>query len=166
MKNYLLILFVWLAYFPGSLMGQTDAFPSDQGQINPIEDPMQPQRHQDPNIMHDHIDKDADNFQAKFFNMLLVLGLLIGFMILASWMLKRMTRVRVEQLNTASDIKILETRHLSPKSTIYLLDVMGQGLVIAETPTNVSHLATIPLQEPEPTPSAPTAKPKFDVDRI
>lgn len=90
---------------------------------------------------------EPDNFQAKFMNMLFLLSLIIVFMLFASWMLKRLTRSRTEQINSASSIKVLETRYLSPRSTVYLIDVMGQGLIIAESHTGVTHLATIPLGE-------------------
>lgn len=164
MNSYLLIFFIWFASFQYPLMGQTGAFPSDSNPTEAIEAPFSPTE-EDFFKAKDHIDKEADNFTSKFFNMLFVLTLLIGFMILASWMLKRMARSRVDQLNTASEIKVLETRHLSPKATIYLLDVMGQGLVIAESHIGISHLTTISLRETEADqPPLTSPKTKFSID--
>jgi flagellar protein FliO/FliZ len=91
----------------------------------------------DPNL------EETDGFQSKFMHMLFLLGLLISFMLFASWMLKRMTKSRVTQLNQASSIKLLETRYLSPKSTIYLIDVKGQSLLIGESASGLTHLATL-----------------------
>lgn len=85
----------------------------------------------------------ADNFQGKFMNMILILVLLIGFMILASWSLKRMMKSRLTQINQNSLIKVLETRQLSPKSTLYLVDIEGKTFLIGESPSSLSHLATL-----------------------
>lgn len=90
---------------------------------------------------------EKDSFQAKFLNMLIILALLIGFMILASMMLKRMMKTRVSHLNHASLIKVVETRHLSPKATLYLVEVQDQMLLVAESPTSLNHLASFPTVE-------------------
>lgn len=92
-----------------------------------------------------HLERESDTFQVKFFNMLFILILLIGFMMLASWALKRMMKTKMTQLNTANSIKILETRYLSPRATLYLLEVQDQVFLIAESPTSVTYLAKIPL---------------------
>lgn len=87
--------------------------------------------------------QEPDNFQGKFMKMLFILALLIGFMILASMMLKRMTRNRITQMNSQSLIKVLETRYLSPRSTLYLIDIEGKEILIAESHSGVSHIANI-----------------------
>jgi flagellar biogenesis protein FliO len=84
--------------------------------------------------------KTTDSFQAKFLNMLLVLGLLVGFMVLASWSLKRMMKSRVTLLNNKSFIQILETRSLSPRSTLYLIELENKQLLLAETASAVTCL--------------------------
>lgn len=99
-----------------------------------------------PDTWPENITHEADSFQTKFFNMLFILGLLIGFMILASWALKRMMKSKMTQLNTASSIKVLETRYLSPRATLYLVEIQDQSFLIAESPTNVTYLATLPAQ--------------------
>lgn len=96
-----------------------------------------------PNTWPNHLEKESDSFQAKFFHMLMILGLLIGFMLLASWALKRMMRTKMTQLNTGSTIKILETRYLSPRATLYLIEAQDQTFLIGESPTQVTYLATL-----------------------
>jgi flagellar protein FliO/FliZ len=103
--------------------------------------------HEKPGITIEHVEHEADTFQAKFLNMLFILGLLIGFMILASWTLKRMMKSRISQLNVGSTIKISETRSLSPRSTLYLVEVNGQNILIAETQTTITQLASWPVEE-------------------
>ncbi len=108
-------------------------------------------------VWPEHAERESD-FQAKFFNMLFILALLIGFMILASWALKRMMKTKMTQLNTASNIKVLETRYLSPRATLYLVEVQDKTFLIAESPTSIAYLASFPLEE-ESSRSAPTEPP-------
>ncbi len=86
--------------------------------------------------------KKQESFQAKFFNMLFILALLIGFMILTSWLLKRMMKARVVQVNQASLIKVLETRQLSPKSTLYVIEVDQKRVLLSES-QEVRYLTTL-----------------------
>ena len=85
--------------------------------------------------------KEGDNFQAKFLNMLFILTLLIGFMILASWLLKRMMKARITQINQASYIKILETRQLSPKSVLYFIEIENKKVLIGESQTGLHFIS-------------------------
>lgn len=148
MKHYLLIVLYFLGFLsPLSLFAQHEPTP-DHLSHQTVESSSLPNE-QTPEVPyhHDYQENDFDSFQTKFLNMLFILGLLIGFMILASWALKRMVKTRVTHLNTTSLIKVLETRNLSPRSTLYLLDVQGQALLIAESPTTITHLASFPLEE-------------------
>jgi flagellar biogenesis protein FliO len=100
-----------------------------------------------PGVNKEHLPHESETFQTKFFNMLFILGLLIGFMILASWALKRMMKSKMTQMNTSSSIKLLETRYLSPRATLYLVEIHDETFLIAESPTTVTYLATLPLKE-------------------
>lgn len=97
------------------------------------------QEHDSP--VNKHLEEE-DSFESKFIRMLVILGFLIGFMILSSWILKKMMRSRVQQMNTSSDIKLYETRPLSPRCTLYLVEVEGRRLLIAESPSNITHIAS------------------------
>lgn len=96
---------------------------------------------------HSAGDRKSDSFESKFFNMLFILGLLIAFMLLASWALKRMMKSKMTHLNTGSSIKVLETRYLSPRATLYLVEIHNQNFLIAESPTSVTYLATLPHED-------------------
>ena len=94
----------------------------------------------------DHVaEREPAEFQTKFLKMLGLLGLLIGGMYLASWSIKRMTKTRISQQNTDSAIKVVETRVLSHRTTLYLLDIEGKGFVIAESPGGVTRLLDVDL---------------------
>ena len=96
-----------------------------------------------PDSLIERVENESDTFQAKFFNMLFILALLIGFMILASWALKRLMKTKLTQLNTGSSLKVLETRYLSPRATLYLVEVQNRTLLIAESPTAVTFLTEL-----------------------
>jgi flagellar biogenesis protein FliO len=83
---------------------------------------------------------DNSKFMNEFFYMLFLLGVLITMVYLAAWFLKRMTNVRAEQLNATSTIQILEKRVLSTKTSLILLEIEGQQILVAETPTTVVQL--------------------------
>ena len=163
MKSYLLIPLIFLY----ALCSPVLAFSQDNTATSPSADytSSEPQRELEtkglpdytmPDTWPDHfgheaperepVERESDTFQTKFFNMLFILGLLIGFMLLASWALKRMMKSKMTQLNTASNIKVLETRYLSPRATLYLVEIENQTFLIAESPTSVSYLATLSQQ--------------------
>ena len=96
-----------------------------------------------PDLFPDQVMNETDTFQSKLLNMLMILALLIGLMILASWALKRLMKTKVGQMNTSGQIKVIETRYLSPRATLYLIEVEGHLVLLAESPTTVEKLTTI-----------------------
>lgn len=158
MHKYFLTVLIYLLTIidSGSLRGQT-ANPSFDRHIENTE-PSEPtlsfpdvpgQPPHEFNAMFSRSEKETDDFHTKFTNMLGILALLISFMLLASWMIKKMMKTRVTELNTQSSIRVLETRFISPKSTLYLLEVMGQGLLIAESSSGVHQISKIRLPSDE-----------------
>lgn len=73
------------------------------------------------------------DFQEKFIRMLYLLALLVALMVAASMVLKKMMKTRVDQLNSGSLIQVIETRSLSTKSTLYLIEVEGKKMIITES---------------------------------
>lgn len=84
-----------------------------------------------------------DHFYAEFFKMIMMLGLIIVLLLLASWFLKRMMSSRVQQSNLASPVKIIERRALTAKTTVYLMDILGKKIAIAESQNGVTFLADV-----------------------
>ena len=152
MKNYLIFpIFIFVTFFSGLSFSQEqpnvkdndlskeqenfDLFYSD------LED--HPSSKHDESISNEHT---TSKFEYRLLNMLLMLITLITFMVLAGWALKRMMRSRINNLNTSSVIKIKETRNISPRSTLYLVEIEGQTLLIGETHQTITHLATLETQ--------------------
>ena len=82
-------------------------------------------------------------FMTEFFNMLLVLGLIIILLYVGSWMFRKMLTQRTMQMNVTSQIKVLEQRTLSPKSALYIVSVMGKTMLISESQNGVKFLSEL-----------------------
>lgn len=84
------------------------------------------------------------SFLSQFINMMTTLGLMIALILFIAWFLKRLTQSRMEEVNQKSLIKIVEKRMVSPKTTIYLLEVDGKEILIAESVNGASKLMELP----------------------
>jgi len=90
------------------------------------------------------------NFMGDFIRMLTILGGMVALLFGVTWVLRRMTTVRNEQLNETSPIRIVERRSLSPKSAIYLVEIEDKVIVLGETPNGLVRLSDwTQTQEPE-----------------
>ncbi|MBI3901077.1 MAG: flagellar biosynthetic protein FliO [Chlamydiia bacterium] len=81
------------------------------------------------------------NYMGEFINMLITLAVVLSLIFLTIWMLKKVMRSRVKALNRSNGIKILERRPLNPKASLYLVDILGKGVVISESPSGI-HVVT------------------------
>jgi len=88
-------------------------------------------------------------FFQEFIRMLFALGFIIVLIFVAAWIFKRILNQRLKQINITSEIKILERRSLSPKTSVYLLEVMGKGVLIGESPAGIQRLGDIALSPQE-----------------
>lgn len=87
----------------------------------------------------------GDDFFKKFINMLTTLGLMLALLLFIVWFLKRFLTTRVEKGNQESLIKVLEKRMLSPKTTLYFLEVKNKEIVLAESLNGVTLLSSSSL---------------------
>lgn len=87
----------------------------------------------------------AYDFKREFFNMLGSLLFVLAFIGITVFFLKRMMRSRLKVLNRSNGIKILERRSLGPKSSLYLVDILGKGVVISESPAGIRTVTEFPV---------------------
>lgn len=92
-------------------------------------------------------------FWDEFSQMLYYLGMICLGMLVVAWFLKKALHTRMQQMNLTSSIKILEKRSLSPKSSLYLIDVLGKGVLIGETPGGIHLITELPTDIPLPEPA-------------
>ena len=88
-----------------------------------------------------NVEGSTYNYGSQFVNMLLTLGFVLILIFASVWLLKKIMRARLKTLNQCNGIKILERRPLNPKASLYLVDILGKGVVIAESVAGI-HLVT------------------------
>jgi len=84
------------------------------------------------------------SYWSEFVNMMGSLVLVIGFICASVWILRRVMGAKLRHLNRYASIRIIERRALSQKSSIYLIDVLGQGIVIADSSSGITLLKEFP----------------------
>jgi flagellar biogenesis protein FliO len=135
MNKYLfsiLSAFIFFAGFTGTLSAQV---PKEK---TPIEVPLPPELRE-----AETSDAGESRFMAEFFNMMLVLGLIVIVLYVSSWMFRRMVTQRTMNINESSNIKVLEQRSLSTKSALYVIEVFGKKMIISESLNGVKFLTTL-----------------------
>lgn len=86
---------------------------------------------------------ETSQLYVEFFKMILMLAVIITFLLLVMWFIKRMMSARIEQMNVTSTIKVTERRLLTPKTAIYVIEVDNRRLVIAESSNGVTSLGSV-----------------------
>lgn len=85
-----------------------------------------------------------DNFMREFVKMLMTLGAIITVLLLVSFLIKRFTNTRMQQINESSDIKIVERRAITAKTSVYLLEIKGKQIAIVESHNGLLLLPEVP----------------------
>jgi flagellar biogenesis protein FliO len=81
-----------------------------------------------------------DKFFGEFMRMLVILSSIIAALLIFAWFAKKFLTGRLEQINADSPIKVLERRILTPKTTVYILDLQGEKIALAESHHGVAFL--------------------------
>ncbi|ANH79140.1 FliO/MopB family protein [Candidatus Chlamydia sanziniae] len=84
------------------------------------------------------------NMKLEMFKMLGSLALLLGIFGIGVWAFKKFLKSRGHGFTNSSNIKILDRRSLTPKTSIYLIHVVNKILVIAENAEKVTLLSEFP----------------------
>lgn len=91
--------------------------------------------------------QDTNLFLSEFIKMTATLVLIIALIFIFAWFLKRMVNTRIEQANSTSLIQVVERRTISQKTSVYLLNVEGKGIVMAESPSGITFLGNYPIDK-------------------
>lgn len=93
------------------------------------------------NVATPPLSQTSANYKKMLTEASLMVFALLGFVLLAIFILKRISSQRTFQMNRERYIKIIERRPLSPKTSIYLVQVGDQKIVLTESQVEVrSHL--------------------------
>lgn len=88
---------------------------------------------------------EPSRFFSEFFNMLITLGAIVAFLFALSWAVRRMTSMRMMQGPESGDIRVLDRAIVSPRSTVYLLEIKGKGIAVAESNNGIVKLSEFSL---------------------
>ena len=69
--------------------------------------------------------------------MLLSLAACIVLLVISVWFLRRLMQSRFQRPSTSQSIQILEKRMISPKSALYLVEIEGKKVLVAESQLEV-----------------------------
>ncbi|MEN9654368.1 MAG: hypothetical protein RL235_480 [Chlamydiota bacterium] len=83
------------------------------------------------------------DFGILFLKMLVSLVLLIALMLMTVWALRRLIQHRLQRGNDMQAIQVLEKRMLSPKTTLYLVEIDKKKVLVAESHLEIKQLATL-----------------------
>lgn len=80
------------------------------------------------------------DFNKEMLKMLGALGAIIGLLFLTIYILKKVSTQRAFKKHSSASMEVLERRALSPKSTLYLVEVEGKKTLIAESSVQITPL--------------------------
>lgn len=87
---------------------------------------------------------DNPSYTGQFSSMLLTLLFVSALIFLSIFILKKIMRRGVKQRGWGQGMKIIERRAITPKSALYLIDVYGKAIVIAESPQGIHFVTEFP----------------------
>lgn len=93
--------------------------------------------------MHVDVHKATESYETAFIKTIVVLVGLLVLVILTIWMFRKISHGRFRGMNMLKSIKVLEKRPLSPKSMLYLVEVSGKQVLLAESQLEVRNVATL-----------------------
>jgi flagellar protein FliO/FliZ len=83
------------------------------------------------------------DFGAALAKTLFFLFLIIALLGVSLWFLRRLIQQRMQKSDASRSIQILEKRVLSPKTMLYLVEVEGKKVLIAESQLEVRRLENL-----------------------
>lgn len=96
---------------------------------------------QAPDEERPHIPIPSEKYEASVLKVFLSLLGLILLIALSFWLFRRLLNRGMRSANNSRAISILEKRTLSPKSILYLVEVEGKKILLAESHLEIRRLA-------------------------
>lgn len=86
---------------------------------------------------------DSVSFFWSFFKMLAALAIVIALMIIAMYFIKKYFFHSLPEMSGSAMINVVSTRHLSPKNSLMLVEVLGQVMLVGISSQQMSMLSHI-----------------------
>ncbi len=116
--------FLFTAFFCWTAVGYGEELPFS------VDSPLETHQEETPTI--------EGHFFEQFIKMLFILCALIVAMLVLAWVAKKFLNTRLEQINAASGIRVEERRVLTQKTVVYILNVQGERVLLAESHQGVA----------------------------
>lgn len=88
-------------------------------------------------------DLPPGDFGAAFLKMILSMVVLIVLMGATVWLLRRLIQNRLQKGSNSQSIQVIEKRMISPKTTLYIIEVDHQRIVIAESHLEIKKIHSL-----------------------
>ncbi len=85
----------------------------------------------------------SPSYEGAFIKMIVTLFVLILFVFLTFWVIRRLGQGRLRGFGSSRSIRVIERKPLSPKSMLYLVEIGHKKFLIAESQLEVRRLGTI-----------------------
>lgn len=86
---------------------------------------------------------DPYRFYTAFFGMLSTLGIIVVMIIAITWFLKKILMTRQNQMNQTSFIKIIESRAITSKTMLHLVQVYDKKVLFVDSHHGVVKIADL-----------------------
>lgn len=86
---------------------------------------------------------DSYRFYTAFFGMLSTLGIIVVVIVAVTWFLKKILMTRQNQMNQSSHIKIIESRAITSKTMLHLVEVSGKRVLIADSHHGIAKIVDL-----------------------
>lgn len=106
----------------------------------------------------------APDITGMVVRMVLSLGVVLGLIWGAVYILQRVSGKNLQAKNTTSHIRVLDRTYLSPKKAIYVIQIGSRALAVGVTDQQITPLTDLDAAETQaayPTPNAPNGLPSF-----
>jgi flagellar protein FliO/FliZ len=87
------------------------------------------------------------DFIASLVKMVSALAVVLGVMLTGLWAVRKFMNKTGKNVDDGQMVRILSSRYMGPKSSIVLLDVLGNVIVVGVTGSQISMLTTITDEE-------------------
>ena len=94
-------------------------------------------------IQETQMDTTTQTYEKAFLKMILILICILAVVIGVFILFKKFSGTRMQMSNHTRSIKILEKRAISPKSMLYLVEIGGQKLLLAESQLEIRNVSNL-----------------------
>lgn len=96
-----------------------------------------------------HLESTTKSYESAFMKMILYLAGVLIFVFTVFFIFKKFSSSRVKQSNHFRSIKLLEKRAISPKSMLYLVEIGGKKILLAESQLEIRNVSNLEWIESE-----------------